>query len=255
MTNIEIPNKGIQFDSPYTNNEAAVEFRRLVENGVLTSDFADSLYQGARRVGKYTAGQLLWLHVILANHNGLPTKPNMVTVKLTGLQLVHQHLANCRKSREEGGKGLLHPMVGLLVGDQNVVLKLAGSKSRYNGKVSVASDHRYGQGEFYGWIDENGNMDSKGPIPKAVVDILQRVAQDPARVISEIGKESGRCCYCFAKLTTVQSKIAGCGSTCADNYGADYPDTAATRLFVLDYPEILEGASDREKWEPQPQLV
>lgn len=251
MQTIEIANKGIKFDSPYTNNEVAMVFRKLVENGEFEGNgFANDLYRGARKYGKYTAGQVPWLHVLVANHEGRATRPNTTSVALTGLGLIHKHLADCRKSREEGGKGLLHPMVGLLVGDQNVVLKLAGPKSRNKGKVSVASDHRYGHGDFYGWIDESGNMDSKKPIPQAVADILTRVAQDPARVISEIGKESGRCCYCFAELTTVQSKIAGCGKTCADNYGAEYPLTAETRQFVLDHPEILEGASDRDKWEP-----
>ena len=245
----QITVKQHNFESPYTDNEVARIFRQKVENGEITSDFAKSLYEGARRYKRYTPGQIPWLHVLVADAEGRPTKPSTTSVALTGLGLIHKHLADCRKSREDGGKGLLHPMVGLKVGDQEVVLKLAGPKSKNAGKVSVASDHRYGCGDFYGWIDANGDMDSKKPIPQAVADILTRVAVDPARVISEIGKESGRCCYCFAELTTVQSKIAGCGKTCADNYGAEYPLTAETRRFVLDHPEILEGASDRDKWE------
>ena len=240
------------FTSPYTDNEVAIQFRKGVENGTITSDFARSLYDGARQYKRYTPGQIPWLHVLVAQQEGRPTQPNTNTDAITGLTLIHTHLADCRKSREDGGKGLLHPMVGLLVGEQNVVLKLAGSKSKNSGKVSVASDHRYGHGEFYGWIDEQGNLNSRKPVPQAVVDILERVAQDPARVISEIGKESGRCCYCFAELTTVQSKLAGCGKTCAGNYGVDYPLAAETRRMVALTPEILEGASDREKWELVP---
>lgn len=246
---IEIKGKGITFESPYTDATAAVEFRRLVENGDLDGNgFAHSLYNGAKKHGSYTNNQLPWLHVIIANHEERPTRPNS---GMTGLQLIHEHLANCRKSKADGGKGLLHPMVGLTVGGQDVVLKLAGPKSRNCGKVSVASDHRYGHGQFYGWIDESGNMTSKG-MPDAVKEILVRVAQDPARVISEIGKESGRCCYCFSELTTVQSKIAGAGKRCSDNYRVDYPTAAATRLILEEDAGVLEGASDREKWEPQP---
>ena len=243
--------KAHDFESPFTNNEVAAEFRKLVENDNITSDFARDLYAGAKRYKKYTPGQLPWLHVLVAQYHGRATQPNTSVSGPTGLGLIHKHLADCRKSRDKGGKGLLHPMIGLLVGGQNVVLKLAGSKSKNNGKVSVAEDHRYGHGDFYGWIDEDGNMECRKPIPQAVVDILNRVGQDPARVISEIGKESGRCCYCFAELTTVQSKIAGAGKTCSDNYGVEYPLAADTRQFISDHPEILEGASDRDKWELQ----
>ena len=244
---IEITTQGIEFDSPYTNTAAGMEFRRLVENGDLAGNkFAADLYAGAKKYGKYTDRQIPWLHVLIANHENRPTRPAVAPV--TGLKSIHSHLANCRKSREDGGKGLLHPQVGLRVDGQTVVLKLAGAKSKHNGKVSVASDHRFGQGTFYGYIDEDGNFDTRRPV-QAVNDILNRVAVDPARVISEIGKESGRCCYCFAELTTVQSKIAGCGKTCADNYGVNYPRANDVRHFIDRDASVLEGASDREKWE------
>lgn len=245
---IEIKDKGITFESPYTDATAAVEFRRLVEKGDLDGNgFAHSIYKSAKKHGSYTNNQLPWLHILIANHEGRATRPN---AGMTGLQLVHEHLANCRKSKEDGGKGLLHPTIGLTVSGQDVVLKLAGTKSSHNGEVSVASDHRYGQGQFYGWIDDMGVMTSKG-MPDAVKEILERVGQDPARVISEIGKESGRCCYCFAELTTVQSKIAGAGKRCSDNYGVPYPTAFQTRQIIEEDVRVLEGASDREKWEPQ----
>ena len=244
---IEITNKGISFDSPYTNTAAGMEFRRLIENGDLKGNkFADSLYNGAKRHGSYTERQIPWLHVIIANHEGRPTGPEVTPT--TGLETIQAHLANCRKSREDGGKGLLHPQVRLQVGEQTVVLKLAGAKSKHNGKVSVASDHRFGEGMFYGFIDKNGYFDTRRPV-QAVNEILNRVAVDPARIISEIGKESGHCCYCFAELTTVQSKIAGCGKTCADNYGVNYPRANDVRHFIDRDASVLEGASDREKWE------
>lgn len=245
--------KNHDFESPYTDTQVAQYFRRMVENGQIDSDFAMSLYSGAKRYRKYTPGQVPWLHVLVAQAEGRPTRPTANgtnSYAMTGLTLIHAHLANCRKSRDEGGKGLLHPMVGLEVNGTSVVLKLAGPKSRNNGKVSVASSHRYGEGTFYGWIDDQGNFDSRSGVPQEVADILNRVNADPARAISEIGKESGRCCYCMAALSQVGSKIAGCGQKCAQNYGVDYPNTAAIRRFVLDNPEILDGASDRDKWEP-----
>lgn len=250
MTTIEIQNKGISFNSPYTHIEAAQTFRLLIENGTITSNFANSLYNGAKRFGKYTQGQIPWVHVLVAQAEGRATKPEAAPTGMlfnTDYTNIHRHLLNARQSRENGGKGLLHPVVGLQVGEQRVVLKLAGSKSRHNGKVSVASDHRYGHGEFYGWIDQEGKFQGKN-VPQQVIDILDSLAEDPQTAIASIGKESGHCCYCFAELTTVQSKIAGCGKTCADNYGTPYPTAAQTRQFVAQNPDILDGASDRDRW-------
>ena len=241
--------KDHDFESPYTDREAADKFRNFVENGIIVSGFGVSLFENAKKYKRYTAGQIPWVHILVAQVEQRPTKPNTTSTQLTGLEKIHAHLTNCRTSCERGGKGLLHPMVGFTVGDQTVVLKLAGRKSRHFGKVSVAQTHKYGDGDFYGWIDESGNMESKYPIPQAVADILTRVATDPAAVINEMGKESGRCCYCFAELSQVGSKIAGCGKTCAGNYGIPYPKTSEIRLFVAANPEILEGSSDRIKWE------
>jgi hypothetical protein len=246
--------KDNDFQSPYTDREVAQEFRRRIENGEFTrSTFAQSIYQKARQYGKYTTGQIPWLHVLVAQAEGRATKP--VAAALSGLESIHAHLTDCRARKEDGGKGLLHPLVVLHVSDVPdgvVALKLAGKQSKNQGKVSVASDHRYGHGQFYGWIDADGNLDSRKGVPPTVAALLTRVAQDPVMVISQIGRESGRCCYCFAELSQVGSKIAGCGKTCADKWNAEYPLTAAIREHVIRHPEILEGSSDRDKWEPAP---
>jgi hypothetical protein len=246
MATIQIENKGIQFDSPYTDIQAAQTFRGMVEQGRVNSDFAMSLYHGAKKHGAYTARQIPWVHVIVAQAEGRLTRPTPPPTT-TNYRKVVEHLAKCRQSRDEGGKGLLHPMVGVTVNGQRVVLKLAGKKSRHQGKVSVTDDHRYGHGQFYGYIDQDGSFASRNA-PESVVQILDLLADDPAATIAAIGKESGHCCYCFAELSTVQSKIAGCGATCAQNYGTHYPSTTETRQYVGEHPEVLDGASDRDRW-------
>jgi hypothetical protein len=249
MVTIQLENKGISFQSPYTHGQVAITFRELVEQGTITSSFGRSLYQQAKKKGTYSQGQLPWLHILVAQAEGRATRPApREHLFATKYQAIHEHMLNCRQSREQGGKGLLNPVIGLQVADQRVVLKLAGKKSRNSGKVSVASSHRYGEGEFYGWIDQDGTFRARHNTPNEVFEILDRVAEDPARAISEIGKESGHCCYCFAELTTVPSKMAGCGSTCAANYGVHYPGRTEVREYVLNNPEILIGATDQDKW-------
>lgn len=245
MTHVVIENKGIDFESPWSDTEVAAKFKRLVQDCELSSDFALSLYEGGKRAGKLTARQIAWVHVIVAQHEGIDIGSSK---SIGGFESIHQHLANCQRSRNNGGKGLLNPVVHLSVGDQTVVLKLAGARSRNAGKVSVASDHRFGFGDFYGWISSDGSLESRGGVPEAVVEILRRVAVAPSVVISEIGKESGRCCYCLAELSTVQSKIAGAGRKCSENYGVFYPNTQEARDFIKDHPEVLDGASDFDRW-------
>lgn len=247
---MQITVKDHAFESAHTDAEAAARLIELTLNRKIESSFGQSLCMSAQR-GKLSVNQMPWVHVLVAQAEGVATKPGTTTTVNTvaGFEKIHAHLTNCRKSKANGGKGLLHPVVTLLVGDEQVTLKLAGERSKHYGKLAVSESHRYGEGRFFGWIDEKGVFDvGARPMVIAVLKILQRVAADPAKVISEIGRESGHCCYCHTPLSQVGSKIAGCGSTCATNYGADYPKAAQIRAYIAKYPEILEGASDAEKW-------
>jgi len=251
MTTISIDNKGIQFDSPYTHVEVAQTFRQMVEAGNIEGNFANSLYKGAKRKGSYSTNQIAWVHVLVAQAEGRPTKPSTTPAGYIidcKYHRIHEHLQECRTNRSNGGKGLLNPIIRLEVDGQTVVLKLAGSRSKNSGKVSVASDHRYGEGDFYGWIDTDGSFNARQGTPKQVIEILNSLADDPIAAIAAIGKESGRCCYCYAELTTVQSKIAGCGKKCADNYRIPYPTAAQTRQALETNPGLLDGASDSSRW-------
>jgi hypothetical protein len=250
---ITIDKRGIDFDSPHDNTTVCVAFKRLVENGQLDSEFAQSLYQGAKRRQSFTFNQLPWVHVLVAQIEGTPTKPNAGVngPALTNLHKIHEHLTICRERRDNGGKGLKNPTVRLATKDQNLCFKLAGKNSRHFGKVSVAESHIFGEGQFYGWIDADGNMESKG-MPTTAKTLILEFGQDPVQVIGNIGRESGMCCYCNLKLTTVGSKITGYGKKCADNYGASYPAAAEIRDAIRQNPDVLEGASDRDRWTPQP---
>jgi hypothetical protein len=126
------------------------------------------------------------------------------------------------------------------------VLKLNTGGKR-PGTVAVSESSRFREGDFYGYIDDD-TFEPRRSANSDVISILQRVAVDPPRIISEIGRQSGRCCYCPAKLTQVQSKIAGCGKTCASNYGVDYPNAAQTRERLTENLDFLVGATDADRW-------
>ena len=235
--------QGEEFVSPHSDATVAGLLRGYLKSKKVRSNFARDLVAGFARHGSWTDKQRPWAHKLVFDVEN-PAPKNVVG----GLGAIVEHMGRCRESRDRGGAGLKNPQVRIDLDGTKFTLKLAGARSRNAGCVSVASSHLFGEGLFFGWVDPSGDFDRRGACSDAVVALLRRIAVDPAAVISEIGKESGHCCYCWAALSQVQSKIAGCGKTCAKNYGAWYPTAAETRSFLMEHPEVLVGATDAERW-------
>jgi len=241
--------KGREFESGFENDHAAyTALQRAVTDKKTRGDFAPSLCQSYVKYGSWTERQRPWAHKLAMEATQGPQERKPAP-KFPGYGKIVDHLRECRERRQAGGKGLLYPTVHLTVGETTVVLKLCGLKSKRKGSVSVASSHRYGEGKFYGYISPDGEYEPWTGTPQGVFEILDCLKPNPAEGISELGKESGRCCYCLAELTQVQSKIAGCGKTCADNWNMPYPSAKETRAVLAVKPELLDGSTDRERWE------
>src|SRR5262245_59873166 len=232
------------FESPYSNAEVQTRFLTLVSNGSIKGNFAADLAAGIRRFRNATERQFPWLHNIVRDAE----QPSKGSNLIPGFQSIVDHMTRCRDGRENGGKGLLYPAIMLMVEGQKLVLKLQGKNSKNAGGVCIASERGFGKGDYFGKITRAGDLDPSKLLTPKVLEILKRIAANPALAISQLGKEIGCCCYCFIPLTTVQSKIAGCGDTCADNWQVWYPNAAETREFVAANPGVLEGASDRDRW-------
>jgi hypothetical protein len=236
------------FQSNHPNQRALYDrLVTLVSRKEIVNDHADRLIAGYRRYGSWKNYHEAWaaFHVARVDHperfqQGNRTQPASVT----GMQPIVDHLRGALDH-------LKSPVIVLEVGDepnvQTVVLKY-NTRGKKPGSVGVSQSTRFGEGQFYGYIVDDEFEPRSSTNGTDVVSILQRVAADPARVISEIGRQSGRCCYCPAKLTQVQSKIAGCGKTCARNYDIDYPNAARVREILSDQPEFLVGATDADRW-------
>jgi hypothetical protein len=118
-----------------------------------------------------------------------------------------------------------------------VRLTVAGPKAKVPGSVTVTTQdkvwNRFDQEEQREWLGRvlvdgtyqparaaNGRAD-------AIARRLRELAQEPARVASEHGRLTGRCCFCNARLggdspdspTGRKSLAVGYGQTCARNYG------------------------------------
>lgn len=115
--------------------------------------------------------------------------------------------------------GLKYPKVRLTTSDGKiVVLKIAGSKSKYAGSIMVTDGGPYGANAYYGRISPEGDFYlGKDHLPE-VVDLLKMFALDPAGVGAQLGRVSGSCCFCGRSLDSAKSLQMGYGPACAKNY-------------------------------------
>jgi hypothetical protein len=252
MRTFNVKNHG-EIQTPHSDAEIYNRLARYHHGGLLKSDFAynygGTLLMKRRQYGRWFDNQLAWaVYFVWQVENPLLDQAKRQGSTVTGLGSIVEHMEQCRARRDAGGAGLKNPQVRIKLNGVQFTLKLAGPNSRNRGCVSVAESHLFGEGDFYGWIQPNGEFKPRSVCSQGVIDLLQRIAQDPPTQINEIGKEAGMCCYCWSALSQVQSKIAGCGRTCARNYGVDYPNAAETREFVAQHPEVLTGSSDADRW-------
>lgn len=114
------------------------------------------------------------------------------------------------------------PRVRLLTSDGlPVVLKMAGSKSKYPGQLMVTDGGPFGANVFYGRIDQRGIFHTYQNSLMAL-DVLRRLAANPADVAREYGKLTGHCTFCDLPLTDARSTANGYGPVCAKHYGLQW---------------------------------
>jgi Family of unknown function (DUF6011) len=114
------------------------------------------------------------------------------------------------------------PRVRLLTSDNlPVVLKLAGSQSKYTGQIMVTDGGPFGANIYYGRIDLNGKFHATQSA-QTVSEVLGKLANNPAEVAKEYGKLTGNCTFCDSPLKDARSTANGYGPICAQHYGLQW---------------------------------
>jgi hypothetical protein len=167
----------------------------------LTSSFAQDL---ARKFMKLTDKQYAWAVKLVEDHKVRQAELSTQNYDFGGI------IDSIESAQNSGLK-----RIKLRFWD--VIIK----PSKYEGKMYVLSAKEtqsgpYGdQPKYLGWITRNATSLRD----QEMINILEDVAEDPAKAAKLHGMQTGNCCCCGRELTNKQSISLGIGPICAEKYG------------------------------------
>jgi hypothetical protein len=207
-------------------------------------DFAQSLVRGFARYGTFTARQLPHVERLISDAGVKAAKlqhapqPTMAAAigDLSGILALFAHAKTHLK----------FPAIVLGVPaispDFAIRVNVAGAKAREPGSLTVVDamrDENEGRREYLGNVDLRGLFRPSRSAAVAALSAriamrLREFAADPARVASEHGRLTGRCCFCNLPLSDARSTAVGYGKTCASKWGLPW----GARAAALDAPSL-----------------
>jgi len=116
-----------------------------------------------------------------------------------------------------------------------VLLKLAGTNSRYAGTVTVTNGMPYGDPDnlFYGRIDSLGSLTLSSYASTQYISestcmltALASLESSPTEYALQFSQATCSCMFCGRELLRNTSKLVGYGSICASKWGLPYPTEA-----------------------------
>lgn len=143
-----------------------------------------------------------WLHVLA--HWAITPREEPATTDSLPLTI-----AMLQKVRDDGNKKF--PKVRLQIDGQLVQLALSRK-----GTVNVTDGRAYGVNKYFGAIQPNGALREGRDVTPDVLTLLRAVELNAASAVKRYS--TGQCCFCRLELTTLESRTAGYGKTCAKNH-------------------------------------
>lgn len=162
-------------------------------------------------------------------------------------------------------KRLKFPAIMLYIpGVDDIVVRVnvAGPRAKVPGSLTITGERSMdGTRPWYGRILQDGTYQPSREAPAGIAERLAQFAAEPAKIASEHGKLTGRCCFCNLPLggnspnspSGRKSLAVGYGETCAANWGLPWgkdkeafvaeavPATPARKIDLDDNPLDYEG--------------
>jgi Family of unknown function (DUF6011) len=122
---------------------------------------------------------------------------------------------------------LQYPKIRLQCGTETLIVKLAGSKSKYTGQLMLTNDAQFGapDNKYFGRIDQTGAIVAGRDLTQAIESLLEEFAANPVAVAKRYGALTGNCMFCGLPLTDGDSVACGYGPVCAKKWSL--PHSAA----------------------------
>ncbi len=134
--------------------------------------------------------------------------------------------------------GLQFPKLWLQLPDATPLrISIAGEASRTPGYLMLTDGGPFGSNRYFGRISPLGVLElgrDAPPVRDALVDLLSRLARDPAKVAADFGHLTGNCCFCNRKLNDERSVTVGYGQTCAKKFGLPWGVSAPAAAVQLE---------------------
>jgi hypothetical protein len=98
-------------------------------------------------------------------------------------------------------------------------INIAGERARVPGSLNVANTNN--PSTWYGRVLITGEFEAspRDTTPTELIPGLVKFAAEPAKIASESGRLTGKCCFCNISLTDERSTAVGYGPICAKHYG------------------------------------
>ena len=134
--------------------------------------------------------------------------------------------------------GLANPKIRLETeGGVKVVLRMAGSSSKYAGQITVTDNKAYEARTYFGRIDTAGQYFPSAKACDDVTKLLKDMSANPAKMAALYGFKTSNCCFCGLHLKTSESVTMGYGPICAEKFGmpwGQHVETTYTKLTLED---------------------
>ena len=214
-------------------------------------NFAQSLIRQGRSKGFLSAKQLPFVHKMIAEGNDMKGKHASTMASRDAARVAREaareahRIATTPVSDSEAmtgfeavlelfdgaGATLTRTKIHLITDDgQEVVVR----SNRRNGESNdVLYIHNHGadyndRDSQFGHITKStAGWNFTPATTESVVAVMTQFRNDPIATVSEMGRKSGRCCFCSLPLTDFKSTAHGYGPICAKHYALPYSKTPA----------------------------
>src|SRR6266436_111749 len=139
---------------------------------------------------------------------------------------------------------LKYPKIRLHANNDTIVVKLAGSKSRYEGQLVVTNDAGFGSpsNRYFGRVDQQGAIIAGRDLTPAVEHLLEEFAANPVEVAQRYGALTGNCMFCDKKLDDAVSVAVGYGPVCAQKWNLPHSAAKQSRKSRKEgIPTLIDG--------------